>query len=145
MFLISDLYGNKVQYFHRLYDTLQGTFIKEAQFTHSLKYFLHSLVAQLGRYKTIVATVNYDYLRLYISIIHVRASLVAQKVKNLPAMQAAWAQCLGQENPLQKGMANLLQPVCLENPMGRGAWQAAVPGVFCDPNFWGHKKLGTTE
>ena len=30
---------------------------------------------------------------------------MAQKVKNLPAMQAAWAQCLGQENPLQKGMA----------------------------------------
>ena len=65
---------------------------------------------------------------------------MAQKVKNLPAMQAAWVQCLGQENPLEKGMANLLQPVCLENPMGRGAWQAAVPGVFCE--LLGSQKVG---
>jgi len=26
-------------------------------------------------------------------------------VKNLPAMQETWAQSLGQENPLEKGMA----------------------------------------
>ena len=34
-----------------------------------------------------------------------RASLVAQMVKNLPAMQETWVQCLGQEDPLEKGMA----------------------------------------
>ena len=28
-----------------------------------------------------------------------------------------------------EGNATLLQCSCLENPMGRGAWQAAVPGV----------------
>ena len=33
------------------------------------------------------------------------ASLVAQKVKNLPAMQEARVQSLGQEDPLEKGMA----------------------------------------
>ena len=33
------------------------------------------------------------------------ASLVAQMVKNLPAMQEIWVQSLGQENPLEKGMA----------------------------------------
>ena len=33
------------------------------------------------------------------------ASLVAQAVKNLPAMQEAWVPSLGQENPLEKGMA----------------------------------------
>ena len=33
------------------------------------------------------------------------ASLVAQPVKNLPAMQKTWVQSLGQEDPLGKGMA----------------------------------------
>ena len=28
-----------------------------------------------------------------------------------------------------EGHGNLLQDSCLENPMGRGAWQATVPGV----------------
>ena len=31
--------------------------------------------------------------------------MVAQMVKNLPAMQEAWVQSLGQEDPLEKGMA----------------------------------------
>ena len=34
-----------------------------------------------------------------------RASLVAQMVKNLPAMWETWVQSLGQEDPLEKGMA----------------------------------------
>ena len=34
-----------------------------------------------------------------------RASLMAQMVKNLPAMQKTWVQSLGQEDPLEKGMA----------------------------------------
>ena len=34
-----------------------------------------------------------------------RASLVAQMVKNLPAMQETWVQSLGQEDSLEKGMA----------------------------------------
>ena len=33
------------------------------------------------------------------------ASLVAQMVKNLPAMQETWVQPLGQEDPLKKGKA----------------------------------------
>ena len=48
---------------------------------------------------------------LYIHIIHIyfiyiKASLVAQMVKNLPALQETWIQSLGQEDPLEKGMAN---------------------------------------
>ena len=31
--------------------------------------------------------------------------LVAQMVKNLPAMWETWVQSLGQEDPLEKGMA----------------------------------------
>ena len=34
-----------------------------------------------------------------------RASLVAQLVKNLPAMQETWVQSLGWENLLEKGTA----------------------------------------
>ena len=34
-----------------------------------------------------------------------RGSLVAQLVKNLPAMQETWVLSLGQEDPLEKGMA----------------------------------------
>ena len=34
-----------------------------------------------------------------------RASLVAQRVKNLPAMQKTWVQSLGWEDPLEKGKA----------------------------------------
>ena len=30
---------------------------------------------------------------------------MAQTVKNLPAMQETWVQSLGQEDPLEKGMA----------------------------------------
>ena len=33
------------------------------------------------------------------------ASLVAQMVKNLPAMQETWIRSLGREDPLEKGMA----------------------------------------
>ena len=33
------------------------------------------------------------------------ASLVAQLVKNLPAMQEYWVRSLGWEDPLEKGMA----------------------------------------
>ena len=34
-----------------------------------------------------------------------RASLVAQLVKNLPAMRETWVRSLGWEDPLEKGMA----------------------------------------
>ena len=34
-----------------------------------------------------------------------RISLVAQMVKNLPAMQEAWIQSLGGEDPVEKGMS----------------------------------------
>ena len=56
------------------------------------------------------------------------ASLVAQNVTNLPAMQETRVPSLGQEDPLEKGMA-VHSSICLENSMDRGAWQAAVHGV----------------
>ena len=35
----------------------------------------------------------------------IRASLVAQTLKNLPAIQETWVQSLGWEGPLEKGKA----------------------------------------
>jgi len=49
-------------------------------------------------------------------------------VKNLPAMQETQVQSLNWEDPLEKEMATH-QYSFLENPKGRGSWQAAVPGV----------------
>ena len=44
--------------------------------------------------------------------------------KNLPAMQETQVRSLGQEGPLAKEMANLLQSSYLENSIDRGAWWA---------------------
>ena len=55
---------------------------------------------------------------------------MAQMVKNPPTMQKTWVQSLGQEDPLEKG---ILQYSCLENPMDRGAWWAAVHRVAKSP------------
>ena len=62
------------------------------------------------------------------------ASLVAQMVKNLPAMrETTWVWSLGLIPGLGKSPGevngNLLQYSCLENPMDRGAWGATVHWV----------------
>ena len=67
---------------------------------------------------------------------------MAQIVKNLPAMQEILVQLLGQEDPLEKGMAThssilawtRIQYSC---PMDRGAWRAT--------SLRGGKESDTTE
>ena len=54
---------------------------------------------------------------------------MAQTAKNLPEMQETQVQSLGQEEPLEKEMANPLQYSWLGNPTDRGAWRATVHGV----------------
>ena len=58
-----------------------------------------------------------------------RVSLVAQMVKNLPAMTEIWIQSLGWDDPLEKGMATHSSVLVWRIPMGRGAWWATVHGV----------------
>ena len=54
--------------------------------------------------------------------------LVAQTVKNLPAMLDTQVQSLGREHPLEE--VRLPIPIsCLENYMDRGAWWAIVHGI----------------
>ena len=57
------------------------------------------------------------------------ASLVAQLVKNLPAMWETWVQSLGWEDPLEEGMATYSSMLAWRIPMDRGSWWATVHGV----------------
>ena len=59
------------------------------------------------------------------------ASLVAQLVKNPPAMWETWVQSLGWEDPLEKGKAT---------PSSILAWR--IHGLYSP---WGHKESDTTE
>ena len=65
------------------------------------------------------------------------ASLVAQTVKNLPAVQKIWVRSLGREEPLEKGMTST--PLFLpEEFHGQRTWEATV-------HTQGHKESDTTE
>ena len=66
-----------------------------------------------------------------------RASLVAQIVKNLPAVQETWVQFLGQEDPLEKGMATHSSILTWRIPWTEEAGGAIVHGVV--------KESDTTE
>ena len=57
------------------------------------------------------------------------ASLVAQTVKNPPAMRETWVQSLGWEDPLEKGKATRSSILAWRIPIGRGAWWATVHRV----------------
>ena len=59
------------------------------------------------------------------------ASLVAQLVKNLPAMQETWVQFLGWGDPWRR--ERLPTPVL---------WPGEFHGLY---SSWGHKELDTTE
>jgi len=48
--------------------------------------------------------------------LEMRNSLVAQSVKNLPALQETWAQSPGQEDPLEKEMATHSSILTLKIP-----------------------------
>ena len=57
------------------------------------------------------------------------APLVAQIVKNPPAMWETWVQSLGWEDPLGEGIATHSSILAWRVPVDRGAWWAAVHGI----------------
>ena len=60
--------------------------------------------------------------------------MVAQMIKNLPAMQETWVRSLGQEDPLEKEMATHSSIL---------AWRISwteEPGGLQAPSPWGHKE-----
>ena len=69
---------------------------------------------------------TYIYIYIYI---YLWASLVAQMVKNLPAVLETQVHSLGWKCPLEKETATHSQYSGLENSMDRGAWQTTVHGV----------------
>ena len=66
--------------------------------------------------------------RVGLDLVTKGASVIAQLVKILPAMQETLVQFLGQEDPLKVGMATHSSILAWENPMDRGAWRATVQG-----------------
>ena len=75
----------------------------------------------------------YTYIYIYIQelldhMVALWASLVAQMVKNLSAIQEIQVWSLGLEDPLEKGMATYSSS-CPENSKDRGAWWATIHGV----------------
>ena len=61
--------------------------------------------------------------------------------KNLPAMQETQVQSLGQEDPLEKGMATHSSNSCLEKPVNRGTRWVTVHGVA---DSWTQLKTNTS-
>ena len=57
-----------------------------------------------------------------------KASLVAQMVKNPPAMWETWVQSLGWEDSLEEGMATHSSILAWRIPMDRRAWRMTVHG-----------------
>ena len=62
--------------------------------------------------------------------------MVAQMVKNLPAMQEIWVQSLGGEDHLEKGTTTLSSIL---------AWKIHGRKSLAGYGPWGHKESDTTE
>jgi len=69
------------------------------------------------------------------SVSAIRASLVAQVVKNLPAVQETKVQSLGWEDPLEKEMASHTSTL---------AWKSYGQRTLVGYSPWGHKKSDMT-
>ena len=79
---------------------------------------------------------GYNHPLLYHHPLKSWASLVAQTVKNPPAMRQTWDRSLGWEDPLEVGKDPLEEGMATHSsilprriPMDRGAWQATVHRV----------------
>ena len=71
-----------------------------------------------------------------LKILHL-ASLVAQLVKNPPAMQETWVKFLGWEDPLEEGVATHSSILAWRIPHGQKSLMGCTP--------WGSNESDTTE
>ena len=89
------------------------------------EYCLHSINAGLGslRGREVLECVKSAPQRrgsvVVFRYMDTWASLVAQMVKNLLAMQKTWIRSLDWEDPLEEGHGNHSSYSCLENPHGQ--------------------------
>ena len=73
---------------------------------------------------------------LVLGFLYLRASLVVQRLKCLPAMWEIWVQSLGREDPLEKEMATHSSILAWRIP-----WMEELGGL----ESMGRKELDTTE
>ena len=74
------------------------------------------------------------------------ASLVAQLVKNLPAMWEICVWSVGWEDPLEEGLATHSSILAWRIPTDRGAWRAIIHGVTksrIQLSDWAHGSIQT--
>ena len=102
--------------------------------TVSVYVAIHNNKLTRRSYKTISAVDTSAYLLI---ITRICASLVAQLVKNSPAMWEAWVQSLGWKDPLEKE-GKIPTPVLLP---GKFHGQRSLVG----PSPWGRKESATSE
>ena len=74
----------------------------------------------------VVGLITYLNILFTLHLMDIWASLVAQMVKNSPAMQETWVQSLVGGDLLQEGMAIPSSILAWRIPMDSGAWQATV-------------------
>ena len=84
--------------------------IREMQIKTTVRYRFTSVRMAITK-KTTTINVGEGVAKRNPSALLVLASLVAQTVKNPPAMQETWVQTLGQGGPLEKGMATHSSPL----------------------------------
>ena len=73
--------------------------VSERSQTQKPPYYMFPLLGHSGKDKTVETENRLGVARDW------RASLVAQRLKHLPAMWETWVRSLGQEDPLEKEMA----------------------------------------
>ena len=73
---------------------------------------------------------------LVLGFLYLRASLVVQRLKRLPAMWETWVRSLGREDPLEKKMATHSSILAWRIP-----WMEELGGL----ESMGRKELDTTE
>ena len=93
---------------------------------------LHVIKAVLQHFSATYS--NHAFLEKFVISVYIHpafmwASLVAHIVKNLPAMPETWVQSLGQEGPLEKGVATRSSILAWRIPWTEEPWQATVQGA----------------
>ena len=101
------VWGKSPGYFHRYLD-------------RSFEKIIITMNKQM-LYQSILRTSLESIILLYLYC-YIWATQVAQMVKNPLAMEETQVWSLGQEDPLEKGMATHSSFFCLENSMDTGAW-----------------------